>query len=218
MPAGAADRPWTVDDAPTMAALIDRGVDGLITDYPDVGRTVMAQRGLKLPPRHASPFDVEGHRGARAYRPENTIPAFAYALSRGVTTLETDTGVTKDGVLVISHNRAINGVHCHDSAPAFPGRSALPVRRQAHPRPHARRDQDARLRVHRSRLPAPGAGPGADADAAGALRLREGECDLPVRFNIETKISRSSMTRSRTTFSRPSWSTRSARTASRTAR
>jgi glycerophosphoryl diester phosphodiesterase len=118
--------PWTVDDAPTMAALIDRGVDGLITDYPDVGRTVMAQKGLKLPPRYALPFDVEGHRGARAYRPENTIPAFAYALSRAVTTLETDTGVTKDGVLVISHNRAINGVHCHDTAAAFPGDPLYP--------------------------------------------------------------------------------------------
>jgi glycerophosphoryl diester phosphodiesterase len=118
--------PWTVDDAPTMASLIDRGVDGLITDYPNVGRDVMAQQGLKLPRRYASPFDVEGHRGARAYRPENTIPAFRYAIEHHVTTLETDTGVTKDGVLVISHNRAINGVHCHDTAPAFPGDPMYP--------------------------------------------------------------------------------------------
>jgi glycerophosphoryl diester phosphodiesterase len=36
--------PWTVDDAPTMASLIDRGVDGLITDYPNIGREVMARR------------------------------------------------------------------------------------------------------------------------------------------------------------------------------
>jgi glycerophosphoryl diester phosphodiesterase len=118
--------PWTVDDAPTMASLIDRGVDGLITDYPDLGRHVMADKGIALPHRYDSPFDIEGHRGARAYRPENTIPAFAYALSRRVTTLATDTGVTKDGVLVISHNRAVNGVHCHDTAPAFAGDPLFP--------------------------------------------------------------------------------------------
>jgi glycerophosphoryl diester phosphodiesterase len=118
--------PWTVNDAPTMSSLIDRGVDGIISDYPSVLRDMLASKGMSLPPRYASPFDVEGHRGARAYRPENTIPAFAYALSKGVTTLELDTGVTKDGVLVISHNRAVNGTHCHDTAPAFAGDPMYP--------------------------------------------------------------------------------------------
>jgi glycerophosphoryl diester phosphodiesterase len=118
--------PWTVNDAPTMASLIDRGVDGLITDYPNIGRDVMAQKGMKLPARYASPFDIEGHRGARAYRPENTLPAFAYALDHQVTTLELDTGVTKDGVLVVVHDRAVNGVHCHDTAPASPGDPMFP--------------------------------------------------------------------------------------------
>jgi glycerophosphoryl diester phosphodiesterase len=118
--------PWTVDDTASMRSLIDRGVDGLITDYPDLGRQVMAEKGLKLPRQYASPLDVEGHRGARAYRPENTLPAFQYALDRHVTTLETDTGVTEDGVLVISHNRAINSVHCHDTAPVFPGDPIFP--------------------------------------------------------------------------------------------
>jgi len=41
--------PWTVDDAATMQSLIDAGVDGLITDYPDVGRQVMARNGFALP-------------------------------------------------------------------------------------------------------------------------------------------------------------------------
>jgi glycerophosphoryl diester phosphodiesterase len=41
--------PWTVDDAATMNKLIDDGVDGIITDYPDRLRTVMAERGFQLP-------------------------------------------------------------------------------------------------------------------------------------------------------------------------
>jgi glycerophosphoryl diester phosphodiesterase len=28
--------PWTVNDAATMRALIEMGVDGIITDYPDL--------------------------------------------------------------------------------------------------------------------------------------------------------------------------------------
>ncbi len=56
----------------------------------------------------AQAFDLEGHRGARGLAPENTLPAFAAALSIGVTTLELDTCVTADEVLVISHNRRLN--------------------------------------------------------------------------------------------------------------
>ncbi len=56
----------------------------------------------------AQAFDLQGHRGARALAPENTLPGFALALSLGVTTLETDIAVTRDGVLVISHDPALN--------------------------------------------------------------------------------------------------------------
>ena len=53
-------------------------------------------------------FDIEAHRGGRALLPENTLAAFADALSMGVTTLELDLGVTKDGAIVISHERGLN--------------------------------------------------------------------------------------------------------------
>lgn len=53
-------------------------------------------------------FDLQGHRGARGLRPENTLAAFSFALATGVTTLETDLAVTKDGVLVISHEPYLN--------------------------------------------------------------------------------------------------------------
>ena len=54
------------------------------------------------------PFDIEAHRGGRALRPENTLPAFANALSMGVDTLELDMAITKDGVVVVSHDRGLN--------------------------------------------------------------------------------------------------------------
>lgn len=56
----------------------------------------------------ASAFDLQGHRGARGLAPENTLPAFAKALEIGITTLETDLAVTKDGILVLSHDPALN--------------------------------------------------------------------------------------------------------------
>jgi glycerophosphoryl diester phosphodiesterase len=55
-----------------------------------------------------TPFDIEAHRGGRARRPENTLPAFADALSMGVDTLELDMGLTRDGVVVVAHDRRLN--------------------------------------------------------------------------------------------------------------
>jgi len=42
--------PWTVNEAADMRRLLDWGVDGIITDYPDRLREVMRARGLPLPP------------------------------------------------------------------------------------------------------------------------------------------------------------------------
>jgi glycerophosphoryl diester phosphodiesterase len=41
---------WTVNDLDEMAALIDRGVSAIVTDYPDRLRRVMGDLGLPLPP------------------------------------------------------------------------------------------------------------------------------------------------------------------------
>jgi glycerophosphoryl diester phosphodiesterase len=55
---------------------------------------------------------VHGHRGARALRPENTIPAFEFALEAGADVLELDLAVTKDGVLVVSHDPELSKPVC----------------------------------------------------------------------------------------------------------
>ncbi|WP_336115441.1 glycerophosphodiester phosphodiesterase family protein [Streptomyces sp. PTD9-10] len=41
--------PWTCDDPATVEALMDFGVDGIITDHPDHVRQIMAGRGMRLP-------------------------------------------------------------------------------------------------------------------------------------------------------------------------
>jgi glycerophosphoryl diester phosphodiesterase len=57
-------------------------------------------------------FDIQGHRGARGLRPENSIPAFLLALDSGVTTIELDLAVTKDKQLVVSHEPWMSASIC----------------------------------------------------------------------------------------------------------
>jgi glycerophosphoryl diester phosphodiesterase len=45
--------PWTCDDMATVSALIDMGVDGIITNYPNRVRQLMADRGMRLPKAYA---------------------------------------------------------------------------------------------------------------------------------------------------------------------
>lgn len=56
-------------------------------------------------------FDMQGHRGARGLMPENTLPAMQTALALGVTTLEMDTHISKDGQVLLSHDPYINPEH-----------------------------------------------------------------------------------------------------------
>jgi len=56
----------------------------------------------------ADAFDLQGHRGTRGLRPENTLAGFAHAAAIGVSTLEMDLAVTRDGVLVIAHDPFLN--------------------------------------------------------------------------------------------------------------
>ncbi len=52
--------------------------------------------------------EIQGHRGARGLLPENTLPAFRRAIELGVDQLELDIGMTRDGVPVVHHDRALN--------------------------------------------------------------------------------------------------------------
>ena len=48
------------------------------------------------------------HRGGMFYTPENTIPAFLFALQNGYDQIETDPQLTLDGVVVLMHDDTIN--------------------------------------------------------------------------------------------------------------
>ena len=86
-----------------------------------VGPAVGAEPGARVA------FDLQGHRGARGLRPENTLAGFAFALELGVTTLELDCAVTRDGVVVVSHDPVLNPDHTRDEQGRFLDAAGPPI-------------------------------------------------------------------------------------------
>src|SRR4029077_10128473 len=115
--------PYTVDDAAQMDKLVKLGVDGLISDRPDLLYQRVAAfdaNGDGTPGDYlnadgtinAAKFDAQGHRGGRNLRPENTLPAMEVGLDNLMNTLETDQGITKDGIPILSHDPYIDTGKC----------------------------------------------------------------------------------------------------------
>jgi glycerophosphoryl diester phosphodiesterase len=85
----------------------------------------------------AAAFDLQGHRGARGLAPENTLEGFAVALSTGVSTLELDVGMSKDGAVVAHHDIRLNpdttrgpdGVFLSQRGPALRALTLAEIRR-----------------------------------------------------------------------------------------
>jgi glycerophosphoryl diester phosphodiesterase len=154
-------------------------------------RPAATTAALALMTAHAAAFDLQGHRGARGLAPENTLPAFARALSIGVTTLEMDAGLTEDDVVVIAHDRRLNpdiargsdGRWLAGRTPAIRELSWRELQRYDVGRikpgsDYSRRFQDQR-RQDKVRIPT------LEEVFELTRHARNGE----VRFNIETKIS-----------------------------
>ena len=156
----------------------------------DSARRTFAALACGLP-LAAQAFDLQGHRGARGLAPENTLPAFAAALSIGVTTLELDVGVTRDGVVVVHHDPALNP----DIARGPDGRWLAQRGPVIHSLDYAelRRFDLGRLKPgsdYAGRFPAQQAVDGAHAPTlAEVFALARKAGNQKVRFNIETKIS-----------------------------
>lgn len=103
--------PWTVNSERMMRALIKAGVNGIITDRPDLLRRVIEDFDAKgshfLDPDglvRADRFLLEGHRGGRSQRPENTLPSMEFGLDSLANALETDLVLTSDLVPMLTHD------------------------------------------------------------------------------------------------------------------
>lgn len=139
----------------------------------------------------ATRIDVQGHRGARGLAPENTLPAFEKALSLGVTTLELDTAVTKDGVVVIGHDPSPNPDIARLDGKWIDKASTRPIHEMTFAQ--LQRYDIGRLRPETTyakrypeQVPVDGTRYARLADLFALVR-RSG--DRQVRFNIETKVS-----------------------------
>jgi glycerophosphoryl diester phosphodiesterase len=60
--------------------------------------------------------EVIGHRGARGLFPENSIEGFRQCLDLGLRSFELDVGMTADGIVVVSHDPALNPAITRDAA------------------------------------------------------------------------------------------------------
>jgi glycerophosphoryl diester phosphodiesterase len=64
-------------------------------------------------------IDIQGHRGARALFPENTLEGFVAAAALGVKAFELDVAMTADGVVVVTHDSALNPDITRDASGAW---------------------------------------------------------------------------------------------------
>ncbi|MGO8767346.1 MAG: glycerophosphodiester phosphodiesterase [Mycobacterium sp.] len=71
-------------------------------------------------------FDMQAHRGGRGETTEESLRAFAKSLELGVSTLELDIVITRDGQPLVWHDPTIDAEKCADTAPAFAGDPAYP--------------------------------------------------------------------------------------------
>lgn len=71
-------------------------------------------------------FDLQAHRGGRGETTEESLRAFTKAIELGVTTLELDIVLSKDGAPMVWHDPTIQPEKCTDTGPAVPGDPQYP--------------------------------------------------------------------------------------------
>lgn len=72
-------------------------------------------------------LDLQGHRGARGLAPENSLAAFEIAIAHGVSTLELDVAVTRDSVVVVHHDLALNPAYARNAKGRWLEQPSAPI-------------------------------------------------------------------------------------------
>jgi glycerophosphoryl diester phosphodiesterase len=85
----------------------------------------MTHRWRFVPARSGAPVLVIAHRGARAFAPENTLPAIDKAAHLAADLVELDVHSTRDEALVVVHDDELG--RCSDARERFPGRTSYRV-------------------------------------------------------------------------------------------
>jgi len=134
--------------------------------------------------------ELQGHRGARGLLPENTMPAFEAALANGVDVLELDTGVTKDGHVVVHHDirlspdiaRATNGKWIAEPGPLLTSLTLAELRQfdvgRARPDGRVARRFKQQRPVDGTQVPT----------LSEVLALGQRQGNETLGFNVETKL------------------------------
>ncbi len=69
---------------------------------------MFSRKDKKIQKNPFAEFMVLGHRGARGYAPENTVPSFEKGIECKANMIEFDVRLTKDGHIVIMHDAKVD--------------------------------------------------------------------------------------------------------------
>ncbi|ALG86664.1 glycerophosphodiester phosphodiesterase [Gordonia phthalatica] len=142
-------------------------------------------------------IDLQSHRGGRGEHTEESLYGFARSIELGVTTLELDVVLTRDGVPLVWHDPEIQAEKCRDTLPASLGDKQFPyVGKDVHDLTYK---QIQTLACDVPLKDFPNAKPVIGNRIATLPQVFGLAADYPgntVRFNIETKIEAEKRSRS----------------------
>jgi glycerophosphoryl diester phosphodiesterase len=130
--------------------------------------------------------EVQGHRGARARLPENTMAGFEHALAVGADVIELDVLVTRDDQVVVAHDPVVNSKLCRgvDGAPV---KEPRPIRALSLAELQRYDCGSVRHPDFPHQAPAPGARIPTLAQALALIKGFERRGGAPARVNVELK-------------------------------